>query len=72
MFSYTLISLFSTELCTVKGAIFKPYGATCVDTYSIRKKSLPVICSAFCKPGCACPPGQVGVSFSTYSYLAEY
>ena len=58
---FSLTSLFSIESCTVQGAIFKPCGATCVDTCSTRKKNLPVICSAFCKPGCACQAGQVSL-----------
>lgn len=50
-----------TGSCSLEGSIFKPCGATCRDTCTTRKLDLPVVCLPYCKPGCACPAGQVSL-----------
>ena len=45
--------------CNIEESIFKPCGAQCNDTCTIRRLDLPVVCLPYCKPGCACPVGQV-------------
>ena len=47
--------------CSVDGAIFKLCGSTCIDTCSSRKMNAQIVCSPHCKPGCACPAGQVRI-----------
>ena len=48
-----------TGLCSIEGSIFKPCGAQCNDTCTTRRLYLSVVCLPYCKPGCACPAGQV-------------